>query len=334
MGNASTGRRPLSAPLRISVAICTWNGTKWIGEQLRSILDQTRPVDEIVVVDDASADGTAALVRSSLQQAGVPFRIVENPGNLGSTRSFELAVSLCTGDLVLLSDQDDVWLPGKVETIERCFLVDPGLGWLFSDLDLVDGNLHPMATTMWRRMGFGRRRRKLFSTGRQLEVVLRRPVATGAAMAFRRDLFELVAPYPSDWIHDQWMSTVLCALGIKGLALPIPLVRYRIHSSQQVGDRDASMSAQARRSLATGAERYLAAAARIEALAEFVESKEAPDSKGPALARMQAAHLRARARMRNLPRCGRIPAILTELRAGNYRFSWNLLAPLKDLLLS
>src|SRR3954470_17842517 len=94
-----------------SVAMCTYNGARFLGEQLASVAAQTRPPDELVVCDDRSTDETASLVRDFAAAAPFRVRLHVNERNLGSTRNFERAVSLCEGDLIALSDQDDEWLP-------------------------------------------------------------------------------------------------------------------------------------------------------------------------------------------------------------------------------
>ena len=102
---------------KVSVAICTYCGERYITEQLHSILRQTRPVQEIVLCDDRSADRTAALAEEALRESGIPYRILINEENLGVTRNFEKSISACTGDLILTADQDDVWAPDKVERL-------------------------------------------------------------------------------------------------------------------------------------------------------------------------------------------------------------------------
>src|ERR687894_3003245 len=102
-------------PARFSVAMCTYNGARFVAEQLASVAAQTRPPDELVVCDDGSTDETCRLVEEFAARAPFPVRLFVNERNLGSTRNFGRAVALCEGDLVALSDQDDVWHPEKLE---------------------------------------------------------------------------------------------------------------------------------------------------------------------------------------------------------------------------
>jgi glycosyltransferase involved in cell wall biosynthesis len=105
--------------MKISVALATYNGAKFIREQLESVNAQTRPPDELVVVDDGSTDCTLAIIADFAAHARFPVGIHRNEHNLGYTTSFLAAASLCSGDWIAFCDQDDVWLPDKLATVER-----------------------------------------------------------------------------------------------------------------------------------------------------------------------------------------------------------------------
>jgi glycosyltransferase involved in cell wall biosynthesis len=137
------------ARLKISVALCMYQGSAWIQEQLASVAAQTRPPDEVVVCDDASHDDGCALVRAFAARAPFPVRLYENPGNLGFVKNFERAIGLCSGDVIALCDQDDVWAPEKLETLERAFADDPRLGLCFSDAELVAADLSGTGKSLW-----------------------------------------------------------------------------------------------------------------------------------------------------------------------------------------
>ncbi len=104
-------------PPLVSVAIATWNGAKYLREQLETIYGQTGGIPEIEVVasDDASTDGTVAILAEYALSRGL--RYVVNPSRLGLVRNFERAISLCTGELIALADQDDLWKPHKLATL-------------------------------------------------------------------------------------------------------------------------------------------------------------------------------------------------------------------------
>src|SRR5258706_6945784 len=97
-----------------SVAMCTCNGAAYLADQLESIAAQSRLPDELVVRDDASVDDTPAVIQAFAARAPFPVRFERNADRLGSTRNFDGAIAACTGDLIALSDQDDVWHQDKV----------------------------------------------------------------------------------------------------------------------------------------------------------------------------------------------------------------------------
>src|SRR5258708_37621369 len=101
----------------LSVAMCTYNGARFLPEQLESIAAQTKLPDELVVCDDRSTDGSVEIIRSFAQRAPFEIRLDINANNLGSTKNFEKAIGLCQGEIIALADQDDVWCPQKLSRI-------------------------------------------------------------------------------------------------------------------------------------------------------------------------------------------------------------------------
>src|SRR4051812_33021860 len=121
---------------RISVAMTTCNGEAFVAEQLQSVLDQSRPADEIVIFDDASDDATIEVLRATAATAPGPVTISRNPARLGVVSNFEVAVKGCSGDIIVLADQDDRWHGDKLEVIGRV-LSEPGPDAAFSDARIV-----------------------------------------------------------------------------------------------------------------------------------------------------------------------------------------------------
>ena len=115
----------MTTPLSLSVALASYNGERYIGQQLDSIARQTRLPDELVICDDASTDSTADIVREFARRAPFAVRFLQHQ-RMGSTRNFELAIAECRGDIIFLCDQDDVWYPNKIKTIEAVFIDRPG----------------------------------------------------------------------------------------------------------------------------------------------------------------------------------------------------------------
>src|SRR6266704_3029265 len=104
---------------QISIALCTYNGARFLPEQLESIAAQTRLPDEMVVCDDRSADETTDIIRTFAKNALFPVRLEINEQKLGSTKNFEKAIRLCHGEIIAPADQDDVWNPQKLSKLWR-----------------------------------------------------------------------------------------------------------------------------------------------------------------------------------------------------------------------
>ena len=128
----------------ISVALCTYNGALFINQQLESIVNQTHPVDEIVVCDDRSTDDTVKIIESfASQHPSIIVRLIINDNVLGVRMNFEKALNTCNGDIKFLSDQDDIWFPNKVETIVEYFQTNTDKSVVFSNANLINSESKP-----------------------------------------------------------------------------------------------------------------------------------------------------------------------------------------------
>ena len=227
------------AAVRASVCMATYNGRRFLAEQLNSILGQLGPDDEVVVVDDASSDGTA----DWLDGLGDPrIRLYRHYENAGYIRTFEDALTRATGDVLLLSDQDDVWLPGH-----RDLLVSAALesGIAASNLHLLDrrGFPGPYGQRDWalRRGDSDRPRRNLAGI-----LAGNRPYF-GCAMAVDASLLGLVLPFPA-WLyesHDLWMA--ICGNVAQRMAhLEERTVARRLHDANASSPRPRGVAEVAR----------------------------------------------------------------------------------------
>lgn len=220
--------------MTLSIAMCTYNGSRYLDEQLESLLRQTRLPDELVVCDDGSSDATADILSAFAERAPFPVRIHINPVNLGSTKNFERAISLCTGDLIALSDQDDVWLPEKLERAEQMLAQRPEMLGVFSDAHVTDESLRPSNVSLWDAVSFDTGRRRRFRNGQAFSVLLQRTVVTGTTFTFRAARRDLILPIPEQAVHDAWIALMLAAVGEIAF-LEVPLVLYRQHGRNQIG---------------------------------------------------------------------------------------------------
>lgn len=206
----------------LSVCMATYNGAKFLPQQVGSILAQLGPADELVVVDDASTDSTVAIL-SALQDPRI--EVIANERNLGLIATFERALRHAGGDVVFLSDQDDVWLPGKVAAMTAA-LREADL--VVSDCRVVDESLNELAPSFFalRRSGPGLTRNLL------------RNSYLGCCLALRRDLLEVALPFPPSLpMHDWWLGLIGESFGRVAFVAE-PLLLYRRHG------RNASTTAQ------------------------------------------------------------------------------------------
>jgi glycosyltransferase involved in cell wall biosynthesis len=221
---------------KISIALCTYNGAKFLPEQLESFLAQTRLPDELIVCDDCSKDETPQIVNNFARNAPFPVSLYVNETNLGSTKNFEQAISLCNGNLIFLSDQDDVWMLQKLAQIEAEFNRNAKVGLVFSDAEIVDENLQSTGLNLW-QFTFSEERREKSRNGNFFDVLLWQNVVTGATMAFRSEYRKIFMPIPEripNLIHDGWIS-LLIANQAEVIFLEEALIKYRQHSNQQLG---------------------------------------------------------------------------------------------------
>lgn len=297
----------------ITVAVATRNGARYIAAQLDSIVAQERPPDEIVVCDDASTDGTNDIVSDRLDAVGIPHRIERNDDPLGPIRNFDRAISLATGSVIVLSDQDDVWEPDKLCVIDESLGTDTSVLAAFSDASLIDGDDRPLPGSLWRRAGLSRAAADRLDDD-VLGQLCRWNVVTGATLAFRSSLRPELLPLPDAAMHDYWIALIAAAMG-RIRALPQRLVRYRLHGANTVGVTP-------RNPLALLKQRMGDVGSRDDELALFEEAVcRARANEAPAerlhLLEQKAVFLRDRASLgRDL--FARLPTVARHTVAGRY----------------
>lgn len=221
----------------ISIALCTYNGEKFLREQLDSIAQQILLPDELVVCDDRSQDRTLEILETFRDRVAFPVHIHRNEQNLGSTKNFEKAVSICREEIIALCDQDDVWRPQKLKRLMEVLQANPEAGYAFSNAELVDENLQLLGGLLWDSIRFSGDVRERFFKGEQIQCFIKQHIVTGATMAFRADIGKMAMPFPTsgNWIHDGWIALVATSLGARGIPIDEPLIEYRQHAKQQIG---------------------------------------------------------------------------------------------------
>ncbi|HUB23850.1 MAG TPA: glycosyltransferase family 2 protein [Tepidisphaeraceae bacterium] len=318
--------------MRISVAMCTCDGAAHLEDQLRSLAGQERLPDELIIHDDASTDETPRIIERFASAAPFAVRFKIHPKRLGVTANFASAISTATGDIIACCDQDDVWYPDKLQRIADEYASEPNPPDLvFSDADLVDSELRPLGSRLWKSIGFCGGARRAAEQGRLWEVLIRFNAVSGAGMAFSSRWRDLLLPIPDGWMHDGWIGILLSILG-RSRVIPRPLWAYRRHDAQRIGPGPFGWPRQIAAARRMDVFYFQHAADNFSALLERI----GPRPVDPEIARViqsKIQHCRARALIRTAgspwPRL-----IAGELFSGRYQscsLGWKSLA--QDLVL-
>ena len=290
----SMGGRP-----RVSVALCTYNGSRFIEEQIRSICTQTLPPHEIVLSDDASSDNCVAVARrvhEHLTASGVEtprLRLLQNPVALGVTRNFEQGVKACEGDYIALCDQDDIWHPEKLARLVGALQSDGGRSLAHADAQLVDSRGRPLGTTLFEALGVSQAEIDQVQRGQAFDVLLRRNLVTGATAVFRRTLLERALPFPEGWLHDEWLGLIAAAQGGVDVVAWC-CIDYRQHGANQVGAGKLGLVGRIRKAMEPRGDDAARRGAKARLLIERLEAMAVPDAMVEK-ARMRLLHQQGRA---------------------------------------
>lgn len=211
----------------ISVVIATYNGEKYIEEQLVSIIKQSLKPDELVLVDDSSADKTLIIAENILQDSDIEYVIIKHKYNEGVCNTFYDGIEKANGDVIFLSDQDDYWCTDKVETMMR--KIHEGYEVVMSNAKVVNEDLSNEKGDLWGSLDFSpvENRRILLSE------MLKRNYFTGMNMCFKKSVLK---PYkrPRNMLHDEFLGWIALSKGDVGFVCK-ELAFYRQHENNVVG---------------------------------------------------------------------------------------------------
>lgn len=205
----------------ISLVMATYNGGKFLREQLDSIYNQTLPPDEVIVVDDCSTDNTVEILEEYKQRYCLKYII--NKVNMGVNKNFERAISLAQGDYICISDQDDVWLPTKIEVSFNKLIeiennkpacVSSGRKDVSSDLRVLYPNMKYRHDGSW-------------------QDPLYRDSSQGCTLMFNKKLKNIILPLCPYFIYDAYIGTLACFVGNRH-TIGEPLMYYRHHGNNVV----------------------------------------------------------------------------------------------------
>jgi glycosyltransferase involved in cell wall biosynthesis len=324
----------------VSVIVCTHNGSLYIEDQLSSILAQSRLPNEIVISDDASGDDTVSRVSSLLgtwtaeyPEAAIRFVLLENEVALGVTANFESAIVHSMGEIIVLSDQDDVWHADRLLVAAQQLESSSGVDLLFSDAELVGPDGSPLGRSLLDSLEVTRRDKELIHAGDVVPLLMRRNLVTGATVMFRRRVLDFALPFPSEWVHDEWLAMMAGVFGTVDL-MEQSLVDYRQHSANQIGIDAPTLRRKIDRVLQPRGDRNASLARKFEVLAERLRAMHegvAPRILAMAQEKAEAEAFRAALPSRAL---ARVPKIMTAARRGWYRkyASRGLMDIVRDLL--
>jgi glycosyltransferase involved in cell wall biosynthesis len=313
--------------------MCTYNGARYLSQQVGSIASQNELPDELVVCDDRSTDQTPEILKEFCKKAPFPVRLFWNEERLGPAKNFEKAIRLCQGEFIALCDQDDIWKQDKLAKLRDAFEKNPNAAYVFSDAQMVDEKGESQGEQLWDAVEI-RRKLKHFSGPGQVEALLRYNLITGATMALRSSFREILLPIPADWMHDYWI-VLLGSVVSSGVPLEESLMMYRRHASQVCGWRKKTAWQVLRDSLDTNEEDWQAKVRHFHQILERVEfvseSVACPEDRIEPL-RLKELHLTRRARIRSASSLARVFLVAQEASSGRYhRYSRSWQSIVRDL---
>ena len=210
--------------MKISVALAAYKGEKYIAGQIDSILSQLGADDELIVSDDYPSGKTKAVVESFAAKDG-RVKYLEGKGK-GVVKNFENALNACSGDVIFLCDQDDVWLPDKVQTVMAEF--ENGAQLVMHDASITDADLNVTNPSCFSAHG----------ANTSLCKNLLKNTFVGCCMAFTKDLLSETMPFPNGIaMHDWWIALVALKKKRKTVLIQKPLILWRRHGENVTGNK-------------------------------------------------------------------------------------------------
>lgn len=224
----------------ISVAIATYNGQEFIKEQLLSILNQTMPVDEIVICDDNSRDNTVQIIKDIQKEyKNIDIRLIQNNNNLGYKLNFKKALSYCKGDYIFLCDQDDIWKLNKVQTMIEIMQNHQEIKALASTYDLIDELGNEKQIDINRKYSNKNMYKCKVKDNALVKVPFERLIVEnsfqGCALCIYKEVNEKFQRCFSVDFHHDWLINLLASEQNGMYFLNVPLFHYRIHSKNTIG---------------------------------------------------------------------------------------------------
>jgi len=204
----------------VSIAMYTRNGERFLGEQLSSFLSQVSQPTELIVYDDYSTDATPNILEEYASKSPFPVKILLAPAFSGMSEGLERAIRECLGDVIVLSDQEDVWQPTRIEAMMSVFRSNPDIGLVCSDAEIVDEDMIPLSCTVWEAQEF--------SVGADPRLILDKEYILGPILAFKRQILDQILPIPKDVVPSCWIAYSAAKCSRIGFTTEIA-IQYRLH---------------------------------------------------------------------------------------------------------
>lgn len=202
---------------QVSVCMTAYNGENYIESQILSIMSQLTQNDELIIVNDCSKDQTIEIIQS-IQDSRI--KVINNETNIGIVRAFEKSIAAASGDIIFLSDQDDLWADSKVERVTSAFRNNSDITLIVTDALLIDSDGRFISESFFKELGG-------FSSGFISNIIKNR--YHGCTIAFKKDMLEFILPFPNNLaMHDIWIGMCNILYG-KTLYINEPLIQYRRH---------------------------------------------------------------------------------------------------------
>ena len=216
----------------VSVALCTFNGERFLQQQLDSLAAQSILPDELIICDDASSDNTIGIAEKFSLNSKFKTRIIKNPINLGYVKNFEKAISLCNENIIFLCDQDDVWARDKIQQVVSIFNSESTVGLVFHGYKKIDSlgfNYHDAEELFgYDKLSSTQLAEEVLNNSINVFLVPKPRAWCGCMMAFRHDFKDVIVPIFPGKGHDDWILKVVAPLS-EVRFISSPLIEYRIH---------------------------------------------------------------------------------------------------------
>ncbi|HHW45909.1 MAG TPA: glycosyltransferase [Clostridiales bacterium] len=224
---------------KLSVAMTTYNGEKFVYKQLKSLYEQTRRPDQVIIIDDCSTDSTPQIVRDFIKEYQLDWHFEINESNLGYKKNFCKAISLTDGDIIFLCDQDDIWHNEKFETIENIFIGNPKVDCINTSFVFIDDEDKPLQSENKRGMSnnnlifFDIKPNDIVNI--DLNSIIRRNISPGCTVAFRSKIKDIYLQNTKHLLPHDWEINIYSALSGGLFFYNKPLISYRLHGNNTIG---------------------------------------------------------------------------------------------------